>query len=66
MEAMLQTLQEAVEDDERTLYRLSKESKLHYSILDRLMNGERPNVTISTVAALANTLGLELRPRKGR
>ena len=66
MEVMLQALQEAVEDDERTLYRLAKESGLHYSILDRLMNGERTNVTISTVAALADVLGMELRPRKGR
>lgn len=63
---MARTLQRAIKADGRSLYAIAKAAGLHYSIPDRFLHGERVNIALSSVAALADVVGLELRPRKGR
>ncbi len=63
-EKMTRTLQRAIKSDGRSLYAIAKAAQLHYSIPDRFMHEERVNITLTTIAALADVLGLELRPRK--
>ena len=64
---MTRTLKRAIKADGRSLYRIAKLSRLHYSILDRFVHEERLAITLPTIAALCDVVGLELRPiRKGR
>jgi len=52
------------ERDGMTLYRISKDSGLNPSVLQRFMAGET-NLRLPTVDALCRTLNLELRPIRG-
>ena len=63
---MTRTLKRAIKTDGRSLYAIAKAANLHYSIPDRFMHESRVAITLPTIAALAEVVGLELRPmRKG-
>jgi DNA-binding phage protein len=59
-------IRNAIERDKRTLYRLSKDAGVTYQNLHRFVRGERTNIGLDTAAALANAVGLELRPKRER
>jgi len=64
----IRVLQGAIQADDRTLYGVARDSGLRYGVVHAFARGTRENITLRTAAALAATLGLELRPtgRKGR
>ena len=62
MQDLIQTLQEAIEKDPRSLYRIAIDSGLRYSVVHRFATGERLGINLVTAAKLCQTLGLELRP----
>ena len=61
---MTRTLKRAIKADGRSLYAIAKAAKLHYSIPDRFMHETRLAITLPTIAALCDVVGLELKPRK--
>ena len=66
MQDLIATLQAAIERDPRTLYRIAKDCDLRYSVVHRFATGERLGISLVTAAKLCETLGLELRPVKGK
>lgn len=67
--SMIEALRAAIEKSGKTHYRLAKEVReaggtLTPSQLDRFVSAERPDLRLSTAAAIADVLGLELRPRR--
>ncbi|MFN9115601.1 MAG: helix-turn-helix domain-containing protein [Bacteroidota bacterium] len=54
-------LREAIEGSDRTLHQLANESKVSYSQVYRFAKGER-SLTLEAASALADVLGLALRP----
>jgi len=60
-EKMTKTLKRAIRKDGRSLYRIAKEANLHYSIPDRFMREDDVAITLPTIAALCDVVGLELR-----
>lgn len=63
---MTKTLKRAIRKDGRSLYAIAKAARLHYSIPDRFMREDGVAIALPTIAALADVVGLELRPVKGR
>ncbi len=64
MTAMIRRTMKA---DERTLYRLAKDSGLPYQTVHRFARGQREDLMMGTAWRLCETLGLELRPKaRGR
>ena len=64
MTAMIRRTMKA---DERTLYRLAKDSGLPYQTVHRFARGQREDLVRGTAWRLCKTLGLELRPKaRGR
>src|ERR1700753_3574152 len=61
VEAIVSTLQAAIEAAGVSRYEIAKRTGITQSLLSRLVNGERPNVTIETLAKLAVELGLTVR-----
>jgi len=61
-EKMNRTLKRAIKNDPRTLYAIAKAANLHYSIPDRFMREDDVAITLPTIAALCDVVGLELRP----
>jgi len=55
-------IRKAISNDDRTLYRLSKDSGVTYQNLHRFVSGERTNINLVTAQRLAEAVGLELRP----
>ncbi len=67
MQNFIEIIQDAIERDPRSLYKLAQDAELAYSTVHRFQTGERVNISPSTAAKLCQVLGLELRPtRKGR
>jgi plasmid maintenance system antidote protein VapI len=48
-----------------TIYRLAKDSGVSQPVVSRFVNAKR-GVTLATASKLAETLGLELTPKKRR
>ena len=63
---MTRTLKRAIKGDGRSLYAIAKAANLHYSIPDRFMHESRVAITLPTIAALCDVVGLELTPRKAK
>jgi hypothetical protein len=68
---LISSLRAAIEESGETHYRIALEvrktgAKLTPSQLDRFMSAERPDLRLSTAAAIAAYLGLELRPAAKR
>ena len=64
---LIDALRAAIEKSGKTHYRIAKEVRdaggsLTPSQLDRFVSAERPDLRLSTAAAIADVLGLELRP----
>ena len=57
-------LKRAIKADGRSLYRISKLAKLHYSVLQRFVQNDQLAIALPTIAALAEVVGLELRPKR--
>ena len=63
-ETLIRTLQKAIANDPRTLYKLSQLAELPYCVPHQFMAGMRQNITLRTASALCDVLGLELRPKR--
>ena len=57
---ILDQLCAAIERDGRTIYRLSKDTGIHYHALWRLMDGTSVEPSFANVASIAINLGLSL------
>jgi transcriptional regulator with XRE-family HTH domain len=55
-------LKAAIRESGLTHYRIGKDSGVASPIIDRFMSGER-DLRLATAAKLAETLGLELKPK---
>jgi len=63
---LAESLRAAIQADDRTPYRLAKESGVSAAMLSRFIRGER-DLTLTTAGKLCAVLGLKLPPtRKGR
>jgi plasmid maintenance system antidote protein VapI len=58
-------LRRAILDGDMTRYRLAQVSGVANAVLSNFVNRKR-SVTLTTAAKLARTLGLELRPARGK
>ena len=56
------TLRLAIQRSDATLYRIAKETGIDWSVLQRFLDGTRPNIRLDTVEKLCEHFGLELRP----
>jgi DNA-binding Xre family transcriptional regulator len=64
-----ETLRRAIRKSDQTLYRIAQDAGVDWSILQRFLDGTRPNIRLDTVEKLCVYLGLKLRPataRRGR
>jgi hypothetical protein len=64
-----ETLRRAIRKSDQTLYRIAKDAEVDWSILQRFLDGTRPNIRLDTIEKLCMHFGLELRPsttRRGR
>ena len=59
-------IRNAIERDPRSLYRLAKDCDLPYSTIHRFATGEREDLILGTAWRICESLGLELRPKRGR
>lgn len=57
-------LKTAIQAQDATLYRISRDAEVDWGTLQRFLDGSRPNVRIDTVDKLCEYLGLELRPKR--
>ncbi len=55
-------IKQAVRESEETPYAIAKGSGVAARTLYRFLSGDRPNIRASTIDALCEYLGLELRP----
>jgi len=63
---LAESLRAVIQADDRTPYRLAKESGVSAAMLSRFIRGER-DLTLTTAGKLCAVLGLKLTPtRKGR
>ena len=53
-------LRRAIKDDERSYYRLAKDSGVDHTVLIRFVAGER-DVVLGTAGRICNALGLKLK-----
>jgi hypothetical protein len=56
------TLRQAIRQSDQTLYRIAKDAGVDWSVLQRFLDGSRPNIRLDTVEKLCLHFGLELRP----
>ena len=56
------TLRQAIRKSGKTLYRIAQDTRIDWSILQRFLDGTRPNIRIDTIEKLCRYFGLELRP----
>lgn len=56
-------LRRAIRRSGLTLYRVAKNAGLPYAVVHRFMRGER-DVYLETASRLAESLGLELKPKR--
>jgi predicted XRE-type DNA-binding protein len=61
IDQIVTALQDAIERAEISRYEIARRTGITQSLLSRLMSGDRPNVTIETLAKLAVELGLTVR-----
>jgi len=59
-------LRQAIRKSDQTLYRIAQDTGLDWSILQRFLDGTRPNIRIDTIEKLCQYFGLELRPVKAK
>ena len=64
-EVLLRAAKAHLRSKENSIYRLAELSGVDRAGLSRFVNGKR-GLTLSSAADLAEVLGLELRPMKGR
>jgi DNA-binding Xre family transcriptional regulator len=57
-------LRAAIEAADATFYRIAKNANVNWSALQRFVDGSRPDIRISTVDKLCESLGLELQPKE--
>ena len=59
-------LRRTIKADDRSLYRIAKDSGVAVAVLQRFVSGER-GLNLNTAEKICRVVGLELRPkRKGR
>lgn len=58
-------LRAAIAKSGLSVYRLAKDSGVSQPVLCRFVNGQR-DITLTTASKLAEALGLELKPVKGK
>ena len=64
---LAKVIRKAIQQDERSLYRIAIDAGLPYSTVHRFSVGEREDLILGTAWKICKALGLELRPkRKGR
>ena len=61
-----QVLRRAIKNSGETRYRICQGTGLGHTALSRFVNGTTPDPRLTTVQALCDYFGLELRPRRGR
>ena len=64
MQDLIAELQQAMENDGRSLYAIAKAAGLRYSVVHRFARGERLGISLVSAAKLLKAMGYELR-RKG-
>lgn len=57
---MLEKIKNLIKADNRTLYRLSKDSGLEYSLLHNLINNNKKGIRLDTAFKLADALGVDV------
>jgi DNA-binding Xre family transcriptional regulator len=57
-------LRDAIESQDVTLYRISRDAEVDWGTLQRFIDGRRPDIRMSTVDKLCEYLGLELQTKK--
>ncbi len=63
MTTITQSLRDAITDSGVTVYRVAKDSGIHFTAVSRFYKGER-SLMIDSADKLAAYFGLELRPRE--
>ena len=60
--SIAESLRQAVQRSDETLYRIAKDTEIDWGTLQRFLDGTRPNIRLDTVEKLSAYFGLELRP----
>lgn len=67
IESVSETLKSTIQtriDDGLTVYRIAKDAGVDPGVVSRFLSSERQEIRSSTIDKLAESLGLELRPKK--
>jgi len=64
LKSVSEVLRQAITKSGETYYRIAKEAGIDWSILQRFMEGTRPNIRLDTIEKFCQHFRLELRPVK--
>ena len=61
---LVRVIREAIEQDGRSVYALAREAEIDQSTLNKVVRGERNDMTLSVAEKLFGVLGIEVVPKR--